>query len=328
MEGSMNSILVGCILIVAPIFFVWTVNTALAQTNDQIVESFFPQALIDKSVQDHTQGGPAPFKVSGYAVGDLNGDGSVFIVVAYSNGFGGSVRVLRKTDTNFVLVYESATEKMGGDFPEVKFRDINGDGHPEVIVTFDSARGHREMWLYRWTGSALELISPYETDPYGYRDTLLVESSFIDLDGDGKLEIVQSTGSEPYAPDETLPIPKQTFQIFQLTGGKYVLLLSTDFYQQGFYIRQTGSPAIESSNFNVQNPSSTYSMSIINGAQTGTNRVSSATVKLNGNVIAGPNDFNQKIYVLVFQVPVQAQNILEVELKGQTGSFITVALRK
>jgi hypothetical protein len=69
-------------------------------------------------------------------------------------------------------------------------------------------------------------------------------------------------------------------------------------------------------------------MSIINGAQSGTNRVSSATVKLNGNVIAGPSEFNQKIYVLIFQVPVQTTNTLEIELQGKPGSFITVAIRK
>jgi hypothetical protein len=60
----------------------------------------------------------------------------------------------------------------------------------------------------------------------------------------------------------------------------------------------------------------------------GTNRVSSATVRLNGNVIVGPNDFNQKVYVLVFQVPVLAQNTLEVELNGKPGSFVTVTLRR
>jgi len=32
--------------------------------------------------------------------------------------------------------------------------------------------------------------------------------------------------------------------------------------------------------------------------------------------------------LLVFHVPVQAQNTLEVDLRGQTGSFITVATRK
>jgi hypothetical protein len=324
----MKNIPVRNYLLAAQIFLlVWISSAALAQTNDQIVETFFPQALIDKSLEDHAQGGPSPFRVSAYAVGDLTGDGSIFIVAAYSNGFGGSIRVLRKTGTDFVLVYESSAEKMGGDFPDVKLMDIDADGRPEVIVKFTSPRGPRGVWVFKWTGSVLNLISPSETDEYGYRDTLLSESSFIDLDGDGKLEIVQSTTPWPPAPDETLPIPPETSEIFKLEGQKYVLL-SNDFYQQSFFIRQKASPGVESTTFNAQNPNSIYSMSIINGAQPGTNRVSSATVKLNGNVIVSPSDFNQKVYVLVFDVPLQTQNTLEVELKGQPGSFITVALRK
>jgi FG-GAP-like repeat len=268
------------ILTAAHLFFVvCTGNAALAQTNDQIVGSFFPQALINKSAQDEVEGGPRPMKVSEYAQGDLNADGSIFIVAAYSNGFGGSVRVLRKTGTNFALAYESTKEKLGGDFPDVKLRDIDGDGRPEVIVTFISLRGPREVWVYKWNGSALDLISPSETDEYGYRDTLLSEASFLDLDGDGKLELVQSTGPGPFAPDETLPIPAATVEIFKLEGGKYVFL-SNEFYQQSFYIRQTGSPGVESTNFNAENPNSIYAMSIINGAQSGTNRVSSARLSL------------------------------------------------
>ncbi len=305
-----------------------TATKSTAQTNDQVVESFFPQAIIDKSVQDHADGGPRPFKVSGYAVGDLNRDGTVFIVAAYSNGFEGTVRVLQKTGNNFGLISESSSrELLGGDFPKVELMDIDSDGRPEVIVSFVSGRGPRGVWVYRWTGAALELISPAETDQYGNRHTLLVEPDFIDLDGDGKLEIVQSTSTGPYPPGEILPIPPVTFEVFKFDGQKYVLL-SNDFYQRNFYVRQTGAPIDSSASFNVQSPNSLYSMSIINGAQAGTNRVSSASVKLNGNVIAGPNDFNQKVYVLVFQVPVQAQNTLEVELKGQPGSYITVALRK
>jgi len=320
---SLRLLVVGISLI----FLTTNATTLGAQTIDQVVENFFPQWLSDLSVSDHTQAGPRPFRTSNFAVGDLNGDGSVDVVAAYSNGFEGSVRVLHKSGTTFTQIYEVTNETLGGDWPRVILKDLDKDGRPEAIISFASNRGSREVWIFKWTGTSLNRISPVRQDQFGNKITLLSDPDFIDLDGDGKFEVVQSKRSGPYAPDETLPIPPEAYEIFKFDGQQFVSL-PTEFYREDSFVRRKGAPVSETVTFSVVSPNALHTMTIINGADSGTNRVSSATVRLNGNLIAGPSDFNQKVSVLVFQVPVASQNTLEVELKGEPSGYVTVVLRK
>jgi len=218
-------------------------------------------------------------------------------------------------------------ETLGGDWPRVILKDLDKDGRPEAIISFASNRGSREVWIFKWTGTSLNRISPVRQDQFGNKITLLSDPDFIDLDGDGKFEVVQSKRSGPYAPDETLPIPPEAYEIFKFDGQQFVSL-PTEFYREDSFVRRKGAPVSETVTFSVVSPNALHTMTIINGADSGTNRVSSATVRLNGNLIAGPSDFNQKVSVLVFQVPVASQNTLEVELKGEPSGYVTVVLRK
>jgi len=91
------------------------------------------------------------------------------------------------------------------------------------------------------------------------------------------------------------------------------------------FIRKTGQPVVETTSFTVKNPDTTYTLCVYNG---GTNpeykRVSSAIVTLNGSTVFGTNDFNQQVSVLKKQVTVSAGNELQVELRSQPGSALTV----
>lgn len=180
----------------------------LAQTDEQIVQQFFPQRLIDESGDDFAKGGPPPFQTFDFAAADLNGTGNAdFIVAVYSNGFSGVIRVLQKQNDAFQLVDEPDIPSMGGDFPEVRLLDLNNDERPEVIASFASARGPTEDWVFKWDGTELSLFGPTEIDALGITHTLLSDASFIDLNGDGVVEIIN---------------PKtDTFDIFTLEGDHY-----------------------------------------------------------------------------------------------------------
>src|SRR5258706_3948714 len=76
-----------------------------AQTVEQAVQSFFPQRLIDESVEIRANGSMfEPVQHSTFVTADLNGNGTLYTVAAYSNGFGGAVRILHQTTNGFVLV--------------------------------------------------------------------------------------------------------------------------------------------------------------------------------------------------------------------------------
>lgn len=93
------------------------------------------------------------------------------------------------------------------------------------------------------------------------------------------------------------------------------------------YTRTAGPPNQFTDTFTL--PAGTtapYTLHVVNGNANGTNRISSATVKLNGTKILDPSDFGQNVAVLDRTVTLQASNTLEIRLTSAPGSFLTVSV--
>jgi len=200
---------------------------ALAQTDEEIVNQFFPEFPIEDSEEREARGGPRPFRASDFAVADLNGTGTEFIVAAYTNGFAAGIRVLSRQGTRPLLVDEPALRLLGGVYPFVRFIDIDNDGRPEVVTSFTSARGHLADWVFKWNGATLDLIGPSTVDEHGDVSTLLSEAGFRDLDGDGILEIINSRQRAPLAADEP-ELELGPLDIFSFDGERYVFSRSVE----------------------------------------------------------------------------------------------------
>jgi RHS repeat-associated protein len=92
------------------------------------------------------------------------------------------------------------------------------------------------------------------------------------------------------------------------------------------YTRTAGPPNQFTDTFTL--PSGTtppYTLHVVNGNANGTNRISSATVTLNGAQILGPSDFGQNVAVIDRTIALQANNTLEIRLTSAPGSFITIS---
>ena len=89
--------------------------------------------------------------------------------------------------------------------------------------------------------------------------------------------------------------------------------------------RTTGSPNQYLEQFSLPpGVTSPYTLHIQNGSLDGTNRVSSATIKLNGVEILAPNDLNQTVASLDRTVTLNATNTLEVKLASVPGSYLII----
>jgi len=303
-------------LIWVTVFSVSWIGSAFPQTNEEVVEQFFPERFIDEP------GEPTSFKTSTFAVADLNGDGSSFIVAVYSNGIAGVVRVLGKIDGTFTVVDEPNLPALGGDFPQVQVQDLDSDERPEIIVSLSSASGPTGDWIFKWDGAKLDLISPTRTSFLGVIFTKLSDSSFLDIDSDGIIEIINPTGSGPGDPNET--IGRGEFDVYRFDGQRYIFSTTLNFLDSFF--RRTRAPFVEKSEFSVEDPGNSFILTIINGTLAGEGRVSNAVIRLNGVVIAGPKDFNQKVGKIVREVSVLQDNVVEVELRGNPGGEVTVTV--
>ena len=98
---------------------------------------------------------------------------------------------------------------------------------------------------------------------------------------------------------------------------------------QGFE-RGSGAPVAEIRNFSVLDPNGVYTLQVFNGGLedhelTG-EKVSSSEIKINGEVIFGPSEFNQNVTTLSKPITLLGSNELSVELKGKPGGVITLLI--
>ena len=69
-----------------------------------------------------------------------------------------------------------------------------------------------------------------------------------------------------------------------------------------------------------------FRLHVQNGSAGADNRISSATLTLNGKEVVGPADFNQQVAGFDRVVTLQASNTLQVRLTSKAGSVLTLAL--
>lgn len=91
------------------------------------------------------------------------------------------------------------------------------------------------------------------------------------------------------------------------------------------FARTTGSPNQYVEQFALPaGATSPYTLHIQNGEAGGSNRISSATVKLNGTPVLAPNDLNQDVARVDRTVTLAANNQLDVRLESEPGSYLII----
>lgn len=288
-------------------------SPAFAQSPDpaQIVDQFYPQSLLDDAASD-----TLPFdRRSCFAVYDYFPNlAPKTIMAAYSNNVLASIRVIQAPQQGgpYSVVFEPSGLLLTGTDCGVTLVDVDGDQINEVEFTFPSFRGiNSRDWLFRWDGSKLTNISPPLNEPDGSQSSPFSNIEFLDLYHDGTLQVLSVAGA-PVA-DGSGPVVAN--DIYRLSGGQFVLDRPIMFY--GTYERKTGAPVTVPDSFPlVSGSTGPYGLKIVNGSKDGSNRVSSATVVLNGIQIVSPNQFSQSLEFLSVPVPLKAINQLQVTLAG------------
>jgi RHS repeat-associated protein len=91
------------------------------------------------------------------------------------------------------------------------------------------------------------------------------------------------------------------------------------------FTRNNGQPVNVVENFSLPADAvAPFTILVDNGSPSGSNRISSATIKLNGTTLYKSNDFNQNVSSLTKPVTLTAANTLEVKLSSAPGSYLTI----
>lgn len=122
---------------------------------------------------------------------DMDGDGDLDVVVAYGGPFGGTA------PGQEIVWYENVgrpgngtrwTKHIVGDLFqafEAVGADLDGDGHPEIVVTAFGSKGQ-----IGWFSNGGDRNAPWVYHPLLARWPDAVQPVVGDMDGDGKLDIV------------------------------------------------------------------------------------------------------------------------------------------
>jgi hypothetical protein len=176
-----------------------------------IVARFYPTSLdADLSA---IRAGNTDVRRQCHAVLERDADRNPTVVLAaYTNSQSGVVRVLTRGPAGFEPADEAAGAPLTGSACSASVVDVDGDGRAEAVVRFSVGRDTRD-WVYAWRDGALADLSPLTA---AGAPIPVVNSSLVDLDGDGLLEL----RSRPSGADASAPALPVT--VFRLSAGTYV----------------------------------------------------------------------------------------------------------
>lgn len=304
------------LILVAASLLMTVSSSAVAASAQTIVNRLFPSEL----TVDRLNARVSPEdRHSVFVVGDLNHDGSQYICAVYWNNDSGAISVLSPIGEGSVVA-SILPRYMGGVEGEVELLDLDHDGRPEIVVTISRSRGLPGAWIFKWTGEALRLIGPIHRGGDAY-DSDLADTTFLDLDGDGTLAVVDHhVGGRPCDDCDN----HEQFRLFRLQNGDLKLSGRLDGFLQ--FTRSTGAPRAQTETFTVVDPTAARQLTVVNGERDGSARVSSAQIVLNGQPVVGPSNFNQKVGVIHLPVALRENNTLTVTLDSKPGGTVTVLL--
>jgi hypothetical protein len=259
---------------------------------------------------------------------DIKINGDALTAIAYSNGFGGGILLTRTTDNGAGgTVLHAPEETMFDQLSSIDAIDTDGGGRPEIVVTFRSATGSGAhlVWVYAMRNLHLDLLTPSVTG-----DGPLTDPEFVDLDGTGRLAIVdRKLDIEPDPEDDTgvsrLVTPSFTTYTVQENGYRPA---TTSTLSAERFERDNAEPVTEQVYFGGMQGGGA-AVTLLNGDNArGDNACDAGDVFINGQRVFRPEDFKTRHHVTAATAQVFANNTLSVRLDAAPGCHVFVLVQQ
>jgi hypothetical protein len=240
---------------------------------------------------------------------DLDHSGNAdYLAVAYSNGLASSLRILKGSGAaNGTLIAESPDVTMGGNGkPVLEAVDIDDDGTPELVVQFT-----RATWIYKYSNGQLALFGPTREGAVGPTSDLGYVG-FVDVDGDGRLDIVEAGTREK--PETTLYRVAADGSCRRAGRAAFVDRFTT----------AEESHAVTTRTFTAK--PGRYLLRIVNGAPRRERLVGRAEVRLNGVEVAHVQAALPGTRTLLIPIELRQLNVMDIDLGGDPDSELSITI--
>jgi hypothetical protein len=274
-----------------------------------------PQTLVDNAfpVELTTKDDSAPIRYTSF-VEDHAGSR---IVALYSDGSAAMIQVLSATGE---VLSRSSVDGLKGGSGTLELNDLDGDGQPEIIARLYNGHGLPipDSWIFRIQPGTLALISPVgRRTPDSFQITLLSQIGTVDIDGDGKKEVIAlpgvvKNGSGDLTADGDIVI-------YTLRNGSFAPVTDRYVFAE-LFTRSTRAPNGSTKAFSAKAGPAT--LLVVNGDSRPA--VTSGHITLNGQELVGPADFKKAAGRISVPAKLLAQNALSVQLEGMPNSGIMV----
>lgn len=294
--------------------------SVLESAAESLAREHIPQRLITLSANlEQKTGNQYPVTFTYERMIPRVGTAPPDIAVVYSNGVQAELVVLRTTQTGIVELIGPTLPSMGGLNASIDLLDLNADDQLEIVVNVSGVRPVQANWVFALVSNELRYIGPSAMREGAEIETPLTNSEYVDLEGDGKFEIVSSTGGNT---DDEADVPK--VEIYRLgPNGNYSFSFSP---LVAFAVERMGKDDRNVVEVSFPALAGTHSLIVSNGAGLLDSRARSARVSVNGVQVVPPCSFAPNIGSIVSGVHLEAFNQISVEIRGRVGRRIYVVV--
>ncbi|MGH7486892.1 MAG: hypothetical protein ACREMY_15015, partial [bacterium] len=181
-----------------------------------------------------------------------------------------------------------------------------------------------QAWIYKWDNSHLALLMPVKRHHDVESD--IFDPMFVDVDGDGALDVVDFRRGNIGGDDEESPA-SNSYRLLSLRDGELRVVSPLDLVFAT--VRNAGPPAPVTEPFSVSNPGAGRVLVLVNGDAQGKHRVSSAVVTVNGQDLITERTLNQGIARVEVPVVLKQDNTITAKLTGApAGQILIVIMRR
>jgi hypothetical protein len=289
--------------------------------DEAVVRRFFPKHMLDDDAKDiASRGGPSLLE-SAFLRADLEKTGRLdYLVTVYAGPASASIRVLKGKGETSALVNEPALCPFAGRSPELSLIDLDHSGVPQILATVTTNRGEERSMTLKWSGRELVPFGAYKQDR-GCQHSLALNAEYVDLDGDGILEIVSRP--KPSTPDIESLAPDRD-EVFKLVDGRYSPVGSFEYFSSFFPAAPISADRNDA--FGAGDPAAAHILVVANGNGRDEEPVSAAEITLNGELILPLGRINTGVRSLAIPIKVQAKNTIEVKVQGSKKATLFVGV--